>query len=101
MDTTLEQALSAVGQIPLDRQPTLGVYVDLALADMQFDPHDPLRRFAMGTAGAFFTKDGVQWIRLLDTGALPGLQANAIMIGSPNRRLLGSAGRGLVKIGLM
>jgi len=49
---------------------------DVVLQDMVFNPIRPLRRFAVGLAGAFMTEDGVTWMRLLHAGALPGRPAN-------------------------
>ena len=80
------------------------MFVEVPLADMQFDPNVPLRRFAVGLAGAFFTDNGVNWTRLLDSKALPGLATNSYydwVSDPPNRTLyVGFAGRSLVKIGL-
>ncbi|MFQ5652030.1 MAG: WD40/YVTN/BNR-like repeat-containing protein, partial [bacterium] len=41
------------------------------LNDMAFDPTNRNRRFAAGLAGVFFTADGSNWFRLLDTRAVP------------------------------
>jgi hypothetical protein len=68
----------------------------------RFDPFDGGRRFAVGTAGAFMTTDGVNWQRLLDTGAMRGLPTNCFFDqwSSPSDPSLyvGFAGRGVVKI---
>jgi hypothetical protein len=69
---------------------------------MQFDPFDPQRRFAVGLGGAFWTFDGVNWHRLLDTGALRGRPSNCYFdwISNPSDPALyvSFAGRGIVKI---
>ena len=39
--------------------------------DMQFDPDDPQRRFAIAYTGTFYTLDGIHWNRLMSTSALP------------------------------
>jgi hypothetical protein len=69
---------------------------------MQFDPHDPGRRFAVGLGGAFMTGDRVNWVRLLDTGALRGRPSNCYFdwISQPSDPALyvSFAGRSIVKI---
>jgi len=104
VDANLEQALSGGGRIPLNRNSESNVYVEVPLADMQFDPSAPLRRFSVGQAGAFFTEDGIHWTRLLDTAALPGLPTNCYFdsVSDPAHPTVyvGFAGRSLVKIGL-
>src|SRR5262249_34010137 len=115
VDANLEQALSEGGRIPPNRNskrgvsakgPTAesGVFVEVPLADMQFDPNVPLRRFAVGIAGAFATDDGVHWTRLLDSKAFSGLATNSyydFISDPPNRNLyVGFAGRSLVRISL-
>jgi hypothetical protein len=101
-DMSLENQLTSANAIPIDRQDS-GEFVDLVLTDMQFDPHDPLRRFAVGEGGAFFTTDGVNWNRLLDTVALPGRPTNCYYdsISDPSSQALyvAFAGRSLLKIG--
>ena len=100
----MERQLSGNGRIPIDRPETDADdnFVDVVLADMQFDPYRPLTRFAVGEGGAFFTNDGVNWNRLLDTGALPGRPVNCYYdwISNPCERSLyvAFAGRSLVKI---
>jgi hypothetical protein len=56
----------------------IGDHFDLVLTDMQFDPANPLVRFAVGEGGAFGTADGVHWTRLLHSGALCGRPANCL-----------------------
>ncbi len=54
----------------------MGDTTQVVLSDMQFDPFNAGRRFAVGLAGAFMTTDGANWQRLLDTGAMRGLPTN-------------------------
>jgi hypothetical protein len=74
----------------------------LVLTDMQFDPSNPLIRFAVGTGGVFLTIDGVNWTRLLHAGALAGRPTNCYYdwISDPYAPALyvAFAGRSLVKI---
>ena len=99
-DASLDNQLRSAGAIPGNRAPA--DFVDLVLTDMQFDPADPLRRFAVGLAGAFFTTDGVNWDRLLDTLALPGRPTNCYYdsVSDPSSRALyvAFAERSLLKI---
>jgi hypothetical protein len=101
-DESLERMATCDGRIPADRDETSDT-TQVVLADMQFDPFVPARRFAVGTAGAFMTTDGVTWQRLLDTGAMRGLPTNCFFdwASAPSDPSLyvGFAGRGLVKIG--
>ena len=101
VDTSLENQLSCGTLIPIGR-PDSSELIDVVLTDMQFDPLNPLRRFAVGEGGAFFTNDGVNWDRLLDTGALPGRPTNCYYdsVSNPSERALYVAlvGRSLVKI---
>ena len=79
VDDNLEQQLTCGGRIPAARTEDAdgqGDHLDVVLTDMQFDPFDPNRRFAVGLAGAFWTHDGVNWERLLDTGAMRGRPSN-------------------------
>jgi hypothetical protein len=99
IDANLETQLTCAQRIPVERD---GDYVNLILTDMQFDPLDPRRRFAVGLAGAFLTKDGVNWERLLDTGALRGRPVNCYFdrASDPKQPALyvSFAGRSVVKI---
>ena len=101
VDASLENQLTCGGLIPIDR-PDTGEFVDVVLTDMQFDPLNPLTRFAVGEGGAFFTNDGVNWDRLLDSGALSGRPTNCYYdsVSNPSERALyvALAGRSLVKI---
>ena len=74
---------------------------DLVLTDMQFDPNNSLVRFAIGAGGAFMTIDGVNWTRLLHTGALQGRPSSCYYdwISDATPALyVAFAGRSLVKI---
>ena len=103
-DTNLTTQVSCNGTIPVSRTAVgdLGDFLDVVLTNMQFDPFHPLVRFAVGEGGAFMTTDGVNWIRLLDTGALPGRPANCYYdwISNPANPALyvAFAGRSLVMI---
>ena len=101
VDESLERMVTCNGRIPADRDEASDTS-QVVLSDMQFDPFDGNRRFAVGTAGAFMTTDGVNWQRVLDTGAMRGLPTNCFFDqwSSPSDPSLyvGFAGRGIVKI---
>ena len=105
IDWNLQNQLTGGDRIPIERDELSGEsdhFVEVVLTDIQFDPYRPLTRFAVGEGGAFFTNDGVNWNRLLDTGALPGRPTNCYYdwVSNPCRRALyvAFAGRSLVKI---
>ena len=105
VDANLQRQLTCGGRIPVDRRELSGErdkFVEVVLTDMQFDPYHSRVRFAVGEGGAFFTNDGVNWNRLLDTGALPGRPTNCYYdwVSNPCERALyvAFAGRSLVKI---
>jgi hypothetical protein len=105
IDASLEQQLTCGGRIPANRGEDaggIGDHLDVILTDMQFDPFDSQRRFAVGIGGAFMTRDGVNWERLLDTGAMRGRPSNgyfdAISVPSNPALYVGFAGRSIVKI---
>ena len=105
VDTSLQTQLTCDGRIPIERGEISGEsdhFVEEVLTDMQFDPFMSLTRFAVGEGGAFYTNDGVNWNRLLDTGAFPGRPTNCYYdwVSKPCERSLyvAFAGRGLVKI---
>ena len=105
LDASLEQQLTCGGRIPAARDEDddgQGDHYDVVLSDMQFDPFDPRRRFAVGLAGAFMTTDGVTWQRLLDTGAMRGRPTNCYFdwISEPSDPALyvSFAGRSIVKV---
>ena len=103
VDASLERMVTCNGRIPADRD-EVGDTTQVVLSDMQFDPFDGRRRFAVGLAGAFMTTDGVTWERLLDTGAMRGLPTNCFFdrwsAPSDPSLYVGFAGRGIVKIRL-
>jgi hypothetical protein len=70
-----------------------------ALNDMVFNPENPLERFAAGNAGVFFTLDGVQWQRALDTAALPCLPRSLFFDHHARELYVACFGRGVLKIG--
>ena len=105
VDGSLQQQLSRGPLIPVNRgedDDGQGDHLDLVLTDMQFDPNDPGRRFAVGLGGAFMTRDGANWERLLDTGALRGRPSNCYFDGISNPSdpalYVAFAGRSIVKI---
>ena len=105
VDTNLEQQLTCGGRIPAARTEDAdgqGDHLDVVLTDMQFDPFDPNRRFAVGLGGAFWTHDGGNWERLLDTGAMRGRPSNCYFdfVSDPSNPALyvSFAGRSIVKI---
>ncbi|AAZ97308.1 hypothetical protein Tbd_1355 [Thiobacillus denitrificans ATCC 25259] len=101
VDDSLERMVTCDGRIPADRD-EVGDTTQVVLADMQFDPFNPGRRFAVGVAGAFMTDDGATWQRLLDTGAMRGLPTNCFFDWASDPSdpsvYVGFAGRGIVKI---
>jgi hypothetical protein len=101
VDESLERMVTCNGLIPADRDEA-GDTTQVVLSDMQFDPFDGGRRFAVGVAGAFMTIDGATWQRVLDTGAIRGLPTNCFFdqFSTPSDPSLyvGMAGRGILKI---
>ena len=101
VDESLERMVTCNGRIPADRD-EVGDTTQVVLSDMQFDPFDGGRRFAVGVAGAFMTIDGVTWQRVLDTGAMRGLPTNCFFdqwsAPSDPALYVGFAGRGIVKV---
>jgi len=102
VDESLERMVTCNGRIPAGRD-EVGDTTQVVLSDMQFDPFNGGRRFAVGVAGAFMTIDGVKWQRVLDTGAMRGLPTNCYFdqwsAPSDPSLYVGFAGRGIVKIG--
>jgi hypothetical protein len=105
IDLALEQQLTCGGRIPVTRNEDddgIGDHLDVVLTDLQFDPLDSNRRFAVGLGGAFMTRDGATWERLLDTGALRGRPSNCYFdsISTPSDPTLyvSFAGRSIVRI---
>lgn len=72
------------------------------LQDMVFDPTLSTRRFAAGVAGVFFTADGTNWFRLLDTRAIPSrpvyLWFNPLTFPDDDSLYVATWGRGILKI---
>ena len=101
VDQSLERMVTCNGRIPAGRDEATDT-TQVVLSDMQFDPFNPGRRFAVGSAGAFMTTDGVTWQRLLDTGAMRGLPTNCFFdwttTPSDPSLYVGFGGRGIVKI---
>jgi hypothetical protein len=107
VDQSLEMQLRWKTRIQIsanDDTVGIGEHFDLVLTDMQFDPNNPLVRFAIGIGGVFMTTDGLNWTRLLHTGALPGRPSSCYYdwVSNPPERALyvAFAGRSLVKISL-
>ena len=103
IDVGLEQQVTNDGAIPTSLDPDDDeALMDVVLQDMQFDPDDARVRFAVGTAGAFFTADGVRWNRLLDAAAIPAAPTSCYYdaVSDPCQRSLyvGFAGRSVLKI---
>ncbi len=102
VDESLERMVTCDRRIPAARDEVTDT-TQVVLSDMQFDPFNPGRRFAVGAAGAFMTTDGATWQRLLDTGAMRGLPTNCYFDWSSTPSdpslYVGFAGRGIVKIG--
>jgi hypothetical protein len=73
-----------------------------AFNDLVVDRSDPKKRFALGMAGVFYTTDGSQWFRLLDTAALPSRPVSGYYdrISDPKTPSLYVAcdGRGVLRI---
>lgn len=101
VDTLLDAALTAGGEFKY----TCGAgHLDFdwcVLNDLVFDRQSPQTRFAVGMAGVFYSGDGTNWFRLLDTRALPGRPAGAYFnpITNANDRSLYIAflGRGIMR----
>jgi hypothetical protein len=102
VDASLERMVGCNGRIPIGRDGASDT-TQVVLSDMQFDPFNSSRRFAVGSAGAFLAADGVTWQRVLDTGAMRGLPTNCYFdrYSAPSDPSLyvGFAGRSIVKIG--
>src|SRR5262249_44415163 len=102
-DVSLENAVTENGAFSLQIQ-DLGPVVGQGpvIRDMIFDPLERKTRFAVGSAGVFFTLDGEHWMRLLSSAALPGYPVSAYFdrITDPSNRALYVAvsGRSLLKL---
>ncbi len=101
VDTLLDAALTAGGEFKY----TCGAgHLDFdwcVLNDLVFDRQSPQTRFAVGMAGVFYSGDGTNWFRLVDTRALPSRPVGAYFnpITNPNDRSLHIAflGRGIMR----
>lgn len=101
VDAPLTSALTAGGEVLY----TCGSgWLDFdwcVLNDLVFDRQSPQTRFAVGQAGVFYSGDGTNWFRLVDTRALPSRPVGAYYnpIGDPNNRTLYIAflGRGVMR----
>jgi hypothetical protein len=105
VDAALETQLTWNHAITLstsDDPSGIGEHFDLILTDMRFDPNNPLLRFAVGIGGAFMTRDGANWTRILHSGGLPGRPSSCYYdsISNPKDPALyvSFAGRSLLKI---
>ena len=105
VDQQLGRQLTWNNQIPIssnDDTSGIGDHFDLVLTDMQFDPANPLVRFAVGEGGAFGTADGSHWTRLLHSRALCGRPANCLYDQATDpfdpALYVSFAGRSVVKI---
>jgi hypothetical protein len=100
-DSSLQQQLTCNKLIPIERTPV--DLADVVLQDMQFDPYRSLTRIAVGIGGVFFTNDGVNWNRVMDTAALAGRPSNCYydFVSNPCERsvYVGLSGRSVVRIG--
>jgi hypothetical protein len=100
-DESLKRVVTCDGRIPASRD-EFGDTTQVVLSDIQYDPFNLQRRFAVGSAGVFMTTDGATWQRLLDTGAMRGLPTNCFFdqwsTPSDPALYVAFAGRGIVKI---
>ncbi|MBI4517761.1 MAG: hypothetical protein HY699_18300 [Deltaproteobacteria bacterium] len=74
IDTLLDAALNPGGEFSYTCVQTTGdinLPTRCVLNDVIFDRQEPRIRFAAGLAGVFYSGDGTNWFRLLDTRALP------------------------------
>jgi hypothetical protein len=73
------------------------------IQDMVFDRENRTTRFAVGVAGVFYTLDGRNWSRLLNTAALPSKPVSAFFdpVSDVCNRMLYVAtdGHGILRIG--
>lgn len=101
VDTLLDSALTAGGEYKYDCGAGHLDFDWCVLNDLVFDRQSPQTRFAVGMAGVFYSGDGANWFRLVDTRALPSRPAGAYFnpITDPNDRSLYIAflGRGIMR----
>ena len=103
VDAQLDAALTEHGRFSHDC-PTSWIYLtfhDCILNEMVFDRESPRTRFAAGLAGVFYSDDGTNWSRLVETRALPSRPIGLYFdpITDPNNRSLYIAflGRGVMR----
>ncbi|MGE0812887.1 MAG: WD40/YVTN/BNR-like repeat-containing protein [Vicinamibacterales bacterium] len=99
VDTALERALTENGAFPLVT-PDDGNPAPALLRDMQFDPHQPGHRYAVGPAGVFQTLDGSRWTCLLRASASACRPMNLAydFASCPRALYVSTSNRGLLKI---
>ncbi len=68
------------------------------LNDLIFYRDDSKQRFAVGTVGVFYTLDGTNWHRILDTNALPCRPRSLFFDHHARALYVASEGRGVLKI---
>ncbi len=99
VDEALEPALTEDGAFPMVI-PDDGNPAPALLRDMQFDPHDPGHRYAVGPAGVFQTRDGSGWTCLLRASASACRPVNAAYdyVSCPRALYVSTSNRGLLKL---
>jgi len=99
VDAALEAALTENGAFPMvavdDGNPAPAL-----LRDMQFDPHLPGHRYAVGPAGVFQTLDGSQWTCVLraSASACRPMSIAYDYASCPRALYVGTSNRGLLKL---
>jgi hypothetical protein len=99
VDVALERALTENGAFPIvipdDGNPSPAL-----LRDMQFDPHLPGHRYAVGPAGVFQTLDGARWTCLLRSSASACRPMNLAydFASCPRALYVATSNRGLLKL---
>ena len=104
IDPLLDAALNPSGEFGYQCPQTnwnIELPTRCVLNDIVFDREAPQTRFAVGIAGVFYSGDGVNWLRLLDTRAMPSRPRAAWFdrYTDPNDRSLYIAldGRGIMR----
>ena len=102
VDTLLDSALNPGGEFTYSCGSGHLDYDKCILTEFIFYRHSSKTRFAVGLAGVFYSGDGTNWFRLLDTRALPGRPVGAYFdpITDPKDQSLYIAflGRGIMRI---
>jgi hypothetical protein len=99
VDTQLEQALTENGAFPIaatfDGNPGQAL-----LRDILFDPVRFGTRFAIGPAGVFQTRDGVNWTTLLSAAASACRPMNGVydFVSCPRALYVATSNRGLLRL---